>query len=109
MMSFGGESDIGWPEVDDLKRRLNVLDISVHDTEMAVILAAAIEWTKSKVGDWDELTDAPNEALAEAALQKAVESGSADEVGTTRDRFGNVHMPKSEQLLYGQRRRFGIG
>jgi hypothetical protein len=107
MMSFGGESDIGWPEVDDLKRRLNVLDMSIHNTEMAVILAAAIDWVKGKVGEWDELTDAPNEALAEAALMRAVEIGTE---GTELiDRFGNRQLPKSEKLLYGQRRRFPIG
>jgi hypothetical protein len=108
MMSFGGESDIGWPEVDDLKRRLNVLDISIHDTEMAVILAAAIDWVKNKVGEWDELTDAPNETLAEAALMRAVELGSEGSEQQV-DRFGNRSISKAEQLLYGQRRRFGIG
>jgi uncharacterized protein YfeS len=101
MMSFGGESDIGWPEVDDLKRRLNVLDMSIHNTEMAVILAAAIDQIKLEVGDWDELTDMPNEALAEAALARAVELGS-DVMPPRSER-------KSNQLLMGQRRRFPIG
>lgn len=108
-MGFGDESDGDWPEVDDLKRRLNVLDVSIHDTEMAVILAAAINQIKLEVGNWDELVDSPNEAMAEAALQRAFEMGSADEVGITRDRFGTVHIPKSNQLLLGQRRRFPIG
>jgi hypothetical protein len=108
-MSFGGESDIGWPEVEDLKRRLNVIDVSIHDVEMEVILAAAIGQIKMEVGDWDELTDAPNEALAGSALQRAFEMGSADEVGITRGRFGTTHIPKSTQLLLGQRRRFPIG
>jgi hypothetical protein len=100
MMSFGGESDIGWPEVEDLKRRLDVNDTSVHDVEMGVILAAAIDQIKHEVGEWDELTDAPNEALAEAALARAVELGS-DVMPARSER-------KSNQLLYGQRRRFPI-
>ena len=100
-MSFGGESDVDWPEVEDLKRRLDVQDTSVHDVEMEVILAAAIAQIKTEVGEWDELTDAPNENMAEAALDRAVELGS-DVLPPRLER-------KSEQLLYGQRRRFGIG
>ena len=97
MPGYGGEG--GWPEVTDLKRRLDVNDTSVHDTEMAVILAAAIEQTKAEVGEWDA-SDEANDALAEAALDRAVEL-AGDVLPPRAER-------KSEALMYGQRRRFHI-
>lgn len=97
-MPFSGEN--GWPSEEDLKRRLNVDDTSVHDEEVGVILAAGIAWAKRKAGDWHE-SDAPTDELAEAALARAVELGS-DVMPPSGER-------KSEALLYGQRRRFGIG
>jgi hypothetical protein len=100
-MGFGGGSDLDWPQLDDLKRDQNMLDDSTYDGEMEVILAAAIGQIKLEVGNWDELTDAPNEAMAEAALRRAVEL-SSDVLPPRAER-------KSLQLLYGQRRRFGIG
>lgn len=101
-MSFGGGlSDLDWPELDDLKRRLDVTDTSIHDIEMEVILAAAISQIKDEVGDWDELTEAPNENLAEAALDRAVEL-AGDVLPPPEER-------KSLQLMKGQHRRFSIG
>lgn len=101
-MGFGGGSDLEWPELDDLKRRLDITaDPSEHDGELEVILAAAIAQIKLQVGNWDEMVDTPNEQLAEAALDRAVELG-ADVLPPRNER-------KSEQLLMGQRRRFGIG
>jgi hypothetical protein len=100
-MSFGGESDISWPEVDDLKRRLDVKALEAHDVELGVILAAAIAQIKDEVGEWDELTDAPNEAIAEAALERAVE--------LSQDVLPPANERRSLLLLKGQRRRFAIG
>lgn len=100
-MSFGGESDIGWPELEDLKRRVNVQELEVHDVELGVILAAAIAQIKGEVGEWDELTDYPNEALAEAALERAWEL-SQDTLPPRNER-------RSLLLMRGQRRRFAIG
>jgi hypothetical protein len=98
-MPFGGTG--GWPEVDDLKRRLDVNDASVHDDEMAVILAAGIAQIKLEVGDWDDASDTANDALAEAALDRGVELAS--DAPIPRDER------KSLQLLKGERRRFSIG
>lgn len=98
MPPFGGED--GWPEVDDLRRRLNVQDESVHEDEMAVILAAAITQIKAERGNWDEETDEPNENLAEAALDRAVELAS--DIPIPRDQR------RSNQLMQGQRERFPI-
>jgi hypothetical protein len=98
-MPLSGEG--GWPTVDDLKRRLDVNDTSVHDAEMAVILAAAIGQIQDEVGDWDPASDTANDAQAEAALARGVELAS------------DVPIPREErrslQLLKGQRRRFSIG
>jgi hypothetical protein len=99
-MPFGGGDD-GWPSLEDVKRRANLLDLSVHDEEASVVLAAAIGQIKSEVGKWDELTDLPTDGMAEAALNRAMEL------------VGDVPTPFSERrsiaLLRGQRRRFGIG
>jgi len=98
-MTYGGDG--GWPEVSDLKRRLDVNDVSVHDDEMQVILSTAIGQIKGEVGDWDDVSDEANDAMAEAALERAVELAS--DVPIPREQR------KSLTLLKGQRRRFSIG
>lgn len=94
-----------WPDLAELKQRLNVesddWDGDEDDSRLSRILAAAITKTKQRVGDWVEGLDQPNEAIAQSALELAVEEAQTGPVpaGT----------PKSIALLYGQRRRFGIG
>ena len=98
-MAFGGDND-GWPSLEDLKRRLNLLDLSTHDEEANVVLVAAIGQIKSEVGEWDEAVDLPTDGMAEAALERAVELLS--------DVLPPMNERKSVALLKGQRRRFSI-
>lgn len=95
----GGESDVDWPTIDDLRAIADVPD--GHDDQLESFLAAAIAQTKTRVGDWDELTDMPDDALAASALMRAFELVS--------DVYPQRTERKSNDLLFGHRRRFGIG
>lgn len=88
-----------WPELEDLKLRLDVTSTD-YDEQLTQLLNAAIAMVKVKVGLWDEMVDSPDEALAAAALQLAFEMGSTDAT--------ILSARKSEQLLFGHRRRFGV-
>ena len=91
-----------WPDLDELKQRLDVTsedwDGDDDDSRLTRVLAAAIAQTKLRVGSWVEGVDNPDEALAQSALELAVEWSST---GTPAE------YPNSERLLYGRRRRFG--
>ena len=93
---------MAWPTTAELKQRLDITSDD-WDDHMARLLEAAIAWVKAKVGDWNEDTDEPDDALAQSALERAVEQA------TTSDIPGIAVARKSESLLYGHRRRFGIG
>ena len=90
---------VNWPTVDELKARLDIASTD-WDDQLARLLEACIGEVKAKVGDWDESVDLPDDALAQSALELAVESGmggeSAPPVGA-----------KSSHLLFGHRRRWG--
>jgi hypothetical protein len=93
---------MAWPTAADLKKRLDITS-SDWDEHMTRLIEGSVAWVKVQVGDWDELNDTPDAALEQAALERAVEiatNGTATEPGTTS---------KAKALLYGQRRRFGIG
>ena len=101
---------IQWPELDELKQVLDVdssdwdgLDYDGGATRLTRLLAAAIARVKRDVGDWDEDADAPDEALAQAALRMAellaLKPDSAAAVASD---------PTYKRLLLGHRRRFGI-
>ena len=99
-------SDLDWPTLADVKQKLDVTSTD-WDDQIDVLRVAAIDQIKAEVGDWDELTDAPDEALSSAALLRVYELASADaSLQGTVDRFGTRHLSKSEQLLMGHRRRF---
>ena len=94
---------MAWPTAADLSKRLNI-ESGDWDDHMDRLIGQGIAWVKVKVGDWNEDTDEPDEALAQAALERAVEQA------TTGDALAGSPLPrKSESLLYGHRRRFGIG
>ena len=94
---------MAWPTTAELKQRLNI-ESDDWDDHMDRLLEAAVQWVKAKVGDWNEDTDEADDALAQAALERAVEQA------TTGDIPAGVSVArKSESLLYGHRRRFGIG
>lgn len=86
-----------WPTLDEVKQRLDVTSDD-WDAQLDRVLAASIQQTKREVGDWVEGVDTPSDALAQSALERAVEFGS------TGEPLGH---PRSQQLLYGERRRFG--
>jgi hypothetical protein len=94
---------MAWPTAAELKQRLDITSDD-WDDHMDRLIAHGIAWVKAKVGDWNEDTDAPDDALAQAALERAVEQA------TTGESVAGTSLPrKSESLLYGHRRRFGIG
>lgn len=86
-----------WPTLAEVKQRLDVTSDD-WDDQLARVLATAIEQTKREVGDWVEGVDTPDDALAQSALERAVELGSTGEP--------EAH-PKSERLMTGERHRFG--
>ena len=91
---------MAWPTVAELKQRLDVTNDD-WDSQLVRLLAAAIEATKARIGDWVEDYDEPNEQQAQSALELGVEFAQ-----TGRPEPGPT---KSKELLLGQRRRFGIG
>lgn len=90
---------MNWPTVDELKARLDITSDD-WDDQLARLLQACIDETKARVGDWDESLDLPDEALAQAALELAVERGMT---GENAPPVGS----RSGQLLFGHRRRWG--
>lgn len=107
-MASGG--DVDWPTTDELKQRLDITS-NDWDDSMDRLMASAVEWVKSSVGTWDEDLDEPDEALAQAALERAVELATTGEAAPFGGRGGEVIHPitKAEAQLFGHRRRFGVG
>jgi hypothetical protein len=101
---------MAWPTAAELKRRLNI-DSTDWDDHMDRLIAAGIAWVKVQVGDWDEDTDLPSDALAQSALERAVEMATTGEPAPIfAGREGTVTPTgKAKSMLYGHRRRFGIG
>ena len=94
---------IEWPDTEELAQVLNVDNEQDWSTTLDRVMAAAIDKVKSDVGGWDEATDEPTSAMAQAALRMA-------ELFATRpDSPGLAKDPTYLRLLTGQRRRFGVG
>jgi GMP synthase-like glutamine amidotransferase len=93
---------VDWPTTAELKQRLDITATD-WDDQLDRLLAAAIAKTKQRIGDWNEDFDLPDEAVSQSALETAVELAQTGE-----DAASSVHA-KSQSLLYGKRRRFGIG
>jgi hypothetical protein len=103
---------VEWPDLDELKQ---VLDVTSTDwdgepisgegpTRLTRLLAAAIAKVKLDVGNWDEMADAPDESLAQAALRAAELIALRPEAAV-----GVIADPTYNNLMYGHRRSFGIG
>ena len=101
-MSSGGEGE--WPEVDELKKLLDVTEPD-FDHQLDRNLDAAIEQVKKDVGDWDEATDEPDASLAQAALLLAIRIAKAPSTAPTI----LTHDVDYGRLLKGHRRRFSVG
>lgn len=104
--SGSGSATVYWPELDELKQLLDITSLDwdgdLDETRLTRLLAAAIAQVKTDVGDWDELVDVPDAALAQAALRKA------ELLAQRPDSAGNVaNDPVYRNLILGHRRRFG--
>lgn len=93
---------VAWPTTAELKQRLDITSAD-WDDQLGRLLAAAIAKTKQRVGDWDEDFDQPDEAISQSALELSVE------LAQTGEAAASATNAKSHSLLYGKRRRFGIG
>lgn len=99
-----------WPELDELKQRLDITsdvwdgdeyELVLGPTRLTRLLEAAIARTKEVVGAWDEYVDEPDEALAEYALRLAVDWARQPENTVPND-------PVLGQLMAGHRRTFSF-
>jgi hypothetical protein len=97
-----------WPTLDELKQVLNVdLEVDNWTDTLERIRLAAISHVIGDVGVWDETTDEPNEAMAQAALRMAEIFAERPEAVTTfRGRV--VTDPAYVELMKGNRRRFAV-
>lgn len=94
-----------WPDADEFKQVLNV-DSNDWDTTLDRVRLAAIQTVKSVRGAWDELTDTPDENLAQASLRMG-ELISERPPGVSIKQL--TQDPTFQTLMSGHRRRFGIG
>lgn len=100
---------VAWPTTAELKQRLDITSAD-WDDQLDRVLASAIAMTKGRVGDWVDDYDQPDEAVSQSALELAVELAKTDEdLRVIRGTDLVVDTSKSRKLLYGHRRRFGIG
>lgn len=97
------EVELDWPTVDELKQTLDI-DSSAWDVTMTRQLAAAVTQVKIDVGLWDELTDMPDESLAQAAMRLAVLMRTNAEVPPALLSMDPIY----QSCLKGHRRRFAI-
>ncbi len=113
---------IDWPHLDELKQVLDVgettdwdgtEDTSMGPTRLSRLLEAAIALVKQEVGDWDEMTDLPDERLAQAALRLAELLALKPEVAAAVSGTGRVPSavasdPVYRALMTGKHRRFAF-
>lgn len=93
-----------WPEVEELKRVLDVdPESTVWEDTLDRILASAIARVKSEVGNWDEYQE-PTDAQSQAALRMAELLALRPDAAPASVSRDSVYVA----LLYGSRRRFGL-
>lgn len=97
-----------WPDTDELAKVLDVSEEGDWTDTLDRIRLAAIARVKADVGEWDDDTDEPDEALAQAALRMAelmsLRAGPVVSGGVGRV-LGD---PTYERLIFGHRKRFGF-
>lgn len=91
-----------WPDAGELKQVLDV-ESDDWDTTLDRVLAAAIAKVKADVGDWNEMTDVPDDSLAQAALRMGELLSLRPDAAV-----GVVTDPTYNRLLFGHRRSFGV-
>lgn len=98
-----------WPTTDEIKQVLNV-DIETDNwtDTLERIRASAIYRVTHDVGEWDDLVDEPDDALAHAALRMAelIAERPAAEQSLRNARY--IDDPTYQRLLAGHRRRFAL-
>lgn len=104
-MTFSdSDVELDWPTLNELKRWRDVTSSEWDSDSFPRELAAAISIVKRDVGNWDELTDMPDEALGEAAMRMAVllraNAGESSQL-LSKD-------PQYQACLKGHRRRWAI-
>lgn len=90
-----------WPDLDELKQKLDVQGTD-WDDHLDRLLSAAIAQVQIDVG---EPVDEPDDSLAHAALVLAVSIGSTE---GEPDVSAAARLPKYQRLLKGHRVRFAI-
>ena len=92
-----------WPEAAELEKFLNLSEDPASWTDQVErIMSAAIAQVKDDVGVWDEDTDEPDDALAQAALRMG------ELIAERPTATDNGDDPTYVRLLKGHRRRFAI-
>lgn len=92
-----------WPAVSELKQVLDITSDDWDDT-LSPLLAAAINKVKKDVGNWNDVTDSPDDSLNRAALRMAELMALKPEVATAV----RVRDMAYQAYLFGHRRSFGI-
>ena len=97
-----------WPTLEALKQSLDVSgDEWDSEEHLEGIRQAAIAQVKLDVGDWDDLSDVPDDSLARAAMLLAIRiAKSPSEAVFPAELIHND--PAYARLLKGHRRRFSI-
>lgn len=92
-----------WPDVPELAKVIDVDNVEDWEQTLERVLQSAIDRVKADVGDWDEISDVPDDRLAQAALRMAelISLRPESAISATND-------PTYNRLLMGHRRRFAI-
>jgi hypothetical protein len=98
-----------WPDVDELRKVLNVDDDSGNwDDTLNRVLASGIDQVKSDIGEWDEEVDEPTDRQAQAALRAAELIALRPEPQAAGGTGFITNDPTYVRLLTGSRRRFSF-
>lgn len=94
-----------WPTVAEVEHLLDLGNEDWIEDHLEHALAAAIEGVKQDVGNWNELTDEPDERLRNAALRAvSVLRVNAPDDGWRSLRQDRIYL----SLVQGHKRTFGV-
>ncbi len=94
-----------WPDVAEVEHLLDLGDAPWIEEHLQHALDAAIEGVKQDVGNWNEMTDVPDERLRQAALRAVqVLRVNAPDDGWRDLRQDRIYL----SLIQGHKRTFGI-